>query len=89
MLSWSPPWAPDGVQLHYTVTLINTDSNAVKIYTTQNTTIIINRGSDSEECDEYMWKVTAVNPAGPGHPENNNETISFVPGIRLICLSLM
>ena len=80
MLSWSPPWTPDGVQLHYIVTLTDTNSSAVQNYTTHNTTIDINSESDARECDEYMWSVSAVNSAGSGHPASNNETISFVPG---------
>ena len=86
VLSWSPPWAPDGVQLYYTVTVTNTNSSMMSNYSTSNTSIIINRGNGDGECDQYVWSVTAVNPAGPSHPTDNNETVSFVPGtVPLVC----
>ena len=82
VFSWSPPWAPDGVQLSYTVTVTNINTSVVRNYTTSNTSITLIR-SDVEgdgECDQYVWSVTAVNPAGISGPANYTTAESFVPG---------
>ena len=89
-LSWSPPWAPDGVQLHYTVTvrLTNTNSTStttITMFNTSSTTITISRdnittSAGSSECDQYVWSVTAINPAGSSLPTNSTTPVSFVPG---------
>ena len=59
MFSWSPPWAPDGVQLNYIVTVTNSFTGRMINYTTSDTSITAN-GS----CGEYVWSVSGVNPAG-------------------------
>ena len=69
VFSWSPPWALDGVQLNYTVTVTNTYTGMMKSYTTLNTSITANVRED-EGCGEYVWSVTAVNPAGISVPAN-------------------
>ena len=84
VLSWSPPWAPDGVQLHYTVTVTNTNSTStttITMFNTSSTTITISRdnittSAGSSECDQYVWSVTAINPAGSSLPTNS--TTSFM-----------
>ena len=84
VLSWSPPWTPDGVQLHYTVT-VWTNTSTITMFNTSSTTITISRDnittSDStSECDQYVWSVTAINPAGTSTPTNITAPISFKPG---------
>ena len=82
VFSWSPPWAPDGVQLNYTVTVTNTITSVVRNYTTSNTSITLTR-SDVEgdgECDQYVWSVTAVNPAGISVPANYTTAVLFKQG---------
>ena len=69
MFSWSPPWAPDGVQLNYTVIVNNTVTGMMRSYTTSNTSITVNVGEDGG-CGEYVWSVSAVNPAGISVPTN-------------------
>ena len=83
LLSWSPPWAPDGVLLNYTVTVTNTNTSVVRNFTTSNTTITLTRGDveGDGECDEYVWSVTAVNPAGASHPANHSTRILFPSGL--------
>ena len=85
VFSWSPPWAPDGVQLYYTVTVTNTKTSVVRNYTTSDTSITLTR-SDIEgdgECDQYVWSVTAVNPAGISVPASYTTALSFKPGIYM------
>ena len=89
VLSWSPPWAPDGVQLHYTVTVTNTNSSStttITMFNTSSTTITISRdnittSAGSSECDQYVWSVTAINPAGSSLPANSTTPVSFVQGL--------
>ena len=79
VFSWSPPWAPDGVQLNYTVTVTNTNTSVVRNYTTSNTSITLTR-SDVEgdrECDQYVWSVTAVNLAGTSGPANYTTAVTM------------
>ena len=93
ILSWSAPSSP--VQLHYTVTvrLTNTNSTStttITMFNTSSTTITISRdnittSAGSSECDQYVWSVTAINPAG-----SSNYTSSFIlesgmPFALLIC----
>ena len=95
VLSWSPPWAPDGVQLHYTVTvrLTNTNSTStttITMFNTSSTTITISRdnittSAGSSECDQYVWSVTAINPAGSSLPTNSIDLITFKPS-RCLCM---
>ena len=88
VFSWSPPWAPDGVQLNYTVTVSNTNTNMVTVFTISDTSITVTRdnitsvnsSSPSSQCDQYVWSVTAVNPAGNSVPANYTTPVSFVPG---------
>ena len=68
MFTWSPPWAPDGVQLNYTVTVTNTYTGMMRSYTTLNTSITATNVGEDEGCGEYVWSVTAVNPAGISVP---------------------
>ena len=82
VLSWSPPWAPDGVQLHYTVT-VNTSTT---ITVTNETNITITREEvmaalNSSECDYYTFHVIASNPAGNSTPANHTTPVTFVPGM--------
>ena len=70
VFSWSSPWATDGVQLKYTVTVTNTYTGRMSNYTTSNTSITVNVGED-EDCGEYVWSVSAVNPAGISVPANH------------------
>ena len=72
ILSWSAPSSP--VQLHYTVT-VWTNTSTITMFNTSSTTITISRDnittSDStSECDQYVWSVTAINPAGTSTPTN-------------------
>ena len=79
ILSWSAPSSP--VQLHYTVTvrLTNTNSTStttITMFNTSSTTITISRdnittSAGSSECDQYVWSVTAINPAGSSLPTNS------------------
>ena len=93
VLSWSPPWAPDGVQLHYTVTVTNTNSTStttITMFNTSSTTITISRdnittSAGSSECDQYVWSVTAINPAGSSLPTNSTTPVSFIQGL---CMNL-
>ena len=87
MLSWSPPWAPDGVQLHYAVTVTNTNSTStttITMFNTSSTNITVDRQSitkrNSTECDYYTFSVTAINPAGSSFPTNSTTPVSFVTG---------
>ena len=105
ILSWSAPSSP--VQLHYTVTvrLTNTKSTStttITMFNTSSTTITISRdnittSAGSSECDQYVWSVTAINPAGSSLPTNSigrllsqsvttchNNTIRFALSIMLI-----
>ena len=89
VFSWSPPWAPEEVQLNnYTVTLTNTNTSVVRNYTTSDTSITLTR-SDVEgdgwggECDQYVWSVTAVNPAGISVPANYTSPVYFPSGIYI------
>ena len=85
VFTWSPPWAPDGVQLNYTVSVTNTNTSVVTVFTTSNTNITLTRdnitsanSSSSSQCDRYVWSVTAVNPAGISGPANYTTAVSFV-----------
>ena len=88
VFSWSPPWAPDGVQLYYTVTVTNTNTSVVTVFTTSDTNITltrdnttsVNSSSSLSQCDQYVWSVTAVNPAGNSVPANYTTPVSFVLG---------
>ena len=87
LLSWSPPWAPDGVQLNYTVTVTNTNSSVVRNFTTSYTNFTFTRQHVEEEdevCDEYEWSVSAVNAAGTSTPANHTSTVSIPSGIAMI-----
>ena len=94
VLSWSPPWTPDGVQLHYTVTvwLTNTNSTStttITMFNTSSTTITISRdnittSAGSSECDQYVWSVTAINPAGSSLPTNSTTPVSIPSGLLII-----
>ena len=89
ILSWSAPSSP--VQLHYTVTvrLTNTNSTStttITMFNTSSTTITISRdnittSAGSSECDQYVWSVTAINPAGSSLPTNSTTPVSFVKGM--------
>ena len=91
VLSWSPPWTPDGVQLHYTVTvwLTNTNSTStttITMFNTSSTTITISRdnittSAGSSECDQYVWSVTAINPAGSSLPTNSTTPVTIPSGL--------
>ena len=50
VLSWSPPWAPDGVQLNYTVAVTNTNTSVVTVFTTSDTNITLTR----DNCMRYL-----------------------------------
>ena len=84
ILSWSAPSSP--VQLHYTVTVTNTNSTStttITMFNTSSTTITISRdnittSAGSSECDQYVWSVTAINPAGSSLPTNSTTPVSFV-----------
>ena len=99
VLSWSPPWAPDGVQLNYTVTvrLTNTNSTStttITMFNTSSTTITISRdnittSAGSSECDQYVWSVTAINPAGSSLPTNSTTPVTIRSGLpTIVSLSL-
>ena len=86
ILSWSAPSSP--VQLYYTVTvwLTNTSTTTITMFNTSSTTITISRdnitiSAGSSECYQYVWSVTAVNPAGSSLPTNSTTPVSFVTGI--------
>ena len=90
ILSWSAPSSP--VQLHYTVT-VWTNTSTITMFNTSSTTITISRDnittSDStSECDQYVWSVTAINPAGTSTPTNITAPLSFVPGMSSISMNL-
>ena len=71
VFSLSPPWAPDRVQLNYTVTVTYTNTSVVTVFTTSNTNVTLaSRGEATSHCDQYVWSVTAVNPAGISGPAN-------------------
>ena len=100
MFSWSPPWAPDGVQLNYTVTVTNTKTSEVTVFTTSDTNIILTRDnitsvnsssspSSSSQCDQYVWCVTAVNPAGISGPANYTTAVSLIPSTIVLLCSIM
>ena len=92
VLSWSPPWAPDGVQLHYTVTVTNTNSTStttITMFNTSSTTITISRdnittSAGSSECDQYVWSVTAINPAGSSLPTNSTTPVTIPSGLFIL-----
>ena len=95
VFSWSPPWAPDGVQLNYTVTVTNTNTNVLTVFTTSDTSITltrdnttsVNSSSSLSQCDQYVWSVAAVNPAGNSVPANHTTAVLFVPGENTQCTS--
>ena len=88
ILSWSAPSSP--VQLHYTVTvrLTNTNSTStttITMFNTSSTTITISRdnittSAGSSECDQYVWSVIAINPAGSSLPTNSNKPFMLESG---------
>ena len=88
ILSWSAPSSP--VQLHYTVTvrLTNTNSTStttITMFNTSSTTITISRdnittSAGSSECDQYVWSVTAINPAGSSLPTNSTKPFMLESG---------
>ena len=91
VFSWSPPWAADGIQLNYTVTVTNVYTSVVRNYTTSNTSITLTR-SDVEgdaQCDQYVWSVTAVNPAGISGPANYTTAVSFKQGTCILVFACM
>ena len=57
----------------------------VTVFTTSNTNITLtkdnitskNSSSSSSQCDQYVWSVTAVNPAGISVPANYTTTVSY------------
>ena len=86
-LSWIAPPSLPTVSLNYmvAVTNINTSSNTsigVRKYNTSNTSFNFTRSYVEEdgECDQYVWSVTAVNPAGISVPANYSTAVSFVLG---------
>ena len=53
------------------------------MFNTSSTTITISRdnittSAGSSECDQYVWSVTAINPAGSSLPTNSTTPVSFV-----------
>ena len=90
VFSWFPPWAPNGVQLYYTVTVTNTITSVVTVFTTSDTSITLTRknitsvnsssSSSSSQCDQYVWSVTAVNPAGISMPAYYTAAVYFKAG---------
>ena len=94
VFSWSPPWAPDGVQLNYTVTVTNTNTSVVTVFNTSDTNITLTRdnitsvnlssSSSSSQCDHYMWSVTAVNPAGISVPANHTTAVSLISSTIIV-----
>ena len=100
VFSWSPPW-PDGVQLNYTITVTNTNTSAVTVFTTSDTNITlttdnitsVNSSSSSSsysssQCDQYVWSVTAVNPAGISRSANYTSPVYFPSGTCIKALFL-
>ena len=87
VFSWSPPWAPDGVQLHYTVTVTNLNTSVVRNYTTSNTSIALTRSDvgGEGECDQYVWSVIAVNPAGISGPAKYTTPFSLISSKYFLC----
>ena len=92
VFSWMAPSSPDGIQLYYTVTVTNINTSVVRNYTTSDTNITLTRdnitsvnSSSSSQCDQYVWSVTAVNPAGMSVPANHTTTVSFIPGDVFLC----
>ena len=91
ILSWSAPSSP--VQLHYTVTvrLTNTNSTStttITMFNTSSTTITISRdnittSAGSSECDQYVWSVTAINPAGSSLPTNSTTPVTIPSGLLI------
>ena len=91
ILSWSAPSSP--VQLHYTVTvwLTNTNSTStttITMFNTSSTTITISRdnittSAGSSECDQYVWSVTAINPAGSSLPTNSTTPVTIPSGLSI------
>ena len=72
-LSWGiPPGVPEGVDIHYTVTIIGPRVNI-----NQNVTDTEYQFVDSmdQSCEEHSFSVRAVNPAGPGGVVTMEETI--------------
>ena len=89
MLSWSAPWAPDGVQLNYTVNVTNTNTSVVTVFTTSDTNITLTRSTfERGECNRYMWSVTAVNPAGISGLANYTTTVLFAQGKQLFLMPI-
>ena len=82
VFSWSPPWAPDGVQLNYTVAVTNINTSVVTVFTTTDTSITVTRDNItvSPQCDQYIWSVTAVNPAGISVPANYTTAVIQAQG---------
>ena len=83
ILSWSAPSSP--VQLHYTVT-VWTNTSTITMFNTSSTTITISRDnittSDStSECDQYVWSVTAINPAGSSLQANYSSFFMLESGV--------
>ena len=95
ILSWSAPSSP--VQLHYTVTvrLTNTNSTStttITMFNTSSTTITISRdnittSAGSSECDQYVWSVTAINPAGSSLPTNSTTPVTIPSGLLILTAS--
>ena len=79
VLGWSPPWAPDGVQLNYTVTVTNITLTRDNI-----TSVNLSSSSSSSQCDHYMWSVTAVNPAGISVPANHTTAVSLISSTIIV-----
>ena len=99
ILSWSAPSSP--VQLHYTVTvrLTNTNSTStttITMFNTSSTTITISRdnittSAGSSECDQYVWSVTAINPAGSSLPTNSATPVQGLSIVQFSdnCIALL
>ena len=97
ILSWSAPSSP--VQLHYTVTvwLTNTNSTStttITMFNTSSTTITISRdnittSAGSSECDQYVWSVTAINPAGSSLPTNSTTPVTIPSGLSITDSNLL
>ena len=83
ILSWKAPSSPSMVQLNYTVSVININTGVVQSFTTSNTTYITLTREDFEgdgECDEYVWSVTSLNPAGASDPVNYSTHLILFSG---------
>ena len=81
-LLWIAPSSPDGVQLNYTVTVTNTNTSVVTVFTTSYTNITLTRSTvEGDECDQHLFSVTTVNKAGISGPVYYTTALSFVPGI--------